>query len=132
MVEAKINPSLYKAFLFMHVAYAIKSGTLNLKHSYKYRPLDDYIISKERWENEKNEFIRQAGLEEFVDCKKVLKDLDKDLFKQYQETNNCIKSGNNSHFKLFPKGGFRIATPALKKKKRTLFKFSFQRNILSL
>ena len=118
MVEAKINPSLYKAFLFMHVANAIKSGTLNLKHSYKYRPLDDYIISKERWENEKNEFIRQAGLEEFVDCKKVLKDLDKDLFKQYQETNNSIKSGNNSHFKLFPKGGFRIATPALEEKEK--------------
>ena len=118
MQEAKVNPSLYKTFLFTHVANAIKSGTLNLKYSYKYRPLDSYIISKERWENEKEEMIRQAGLEEFIDCKKVLKDLDKDLFKQYQKTNNSISSGNNSHFKLFPKGGFRIATPALEEKEK--------------
>ena len=45
--------SLYKAFLFAHIARALKAGTLNLEHSYKYRPLDDYLIGKERWQREK-------------------------------------------------------------------------------
>ena len=27
--------SLYKAFLFAHIARALKAGTLNLEHSYK-------------------------------------------------------------------------------------------------
>jgi uncharacterized protein DUF4158 len=30
--------SLYKALLFAHTARALKAGTLNLEHSYKYRP----------------------------------------------------------------------------------------------
>jgi hypothetical protein len=42
------RPSLYKAFFFIHIANALKSGQLNLEHSYKYRPLDDYLISKIR------------------------------------------------------------------------------------
>ena len=46
--------SLYKVFLFKYVAAAIKSGKLNLMHSYKYRPLDDYMISRKRWAKEKN------------------------------------------------------------------------------
>jgi TnpA family transposase len=116
MVEEQINPSLYKAFMFMHIANAIKSGTLNLKHSYKYRPLDDYIISKDRWRKEKEQLIRQAGLEDFTDCKKVLKKLDDDLYQQYLKTNKSIKAGKNGHFKKFPAGGFRIATPALEEK----------------
>ena len=45
--EGKFRVSLYKAFLFLHVMGAVKSGTLNLKHSYKYRSLDDYLISRE-------------------------------------------------------------------------------------
>jgi len=47
------RPSLYKALLFIHVADAIKSGQINLEHSYKYRSLDEYLISRSRWEAEK-------------------------------------------------------------------------------
>ena len=45
-LEDKFRVSLYKAFLFLHIMGAIKSGTLNLEHSYKYRSLDDYLISR--------------------------------------------------------------------------------------
>ena len=46
--------SLYKAFLFAHTARVLKAGTLNLEHAYKYRPLDDYLIDKGRWQREKD------------------------------------------------------------------------------
>jgi hypothetical protein len=39
--EGKFRVSLYKALLFLHVQSGIKSGALNLEHSYKYRPLDE-------------------------------------------------------------------------------------------
>ena len=42
--RGKFRVSLYKALLFLHIQNAVKSGTLNLQHSYKYRPLDDYLI----------------------------------------------------------------------------------------
>jgi TnpA family transposase len=117
-LDDKINPSLYKAFLFIHIANAVKSGLLNLTHSYKYRPLDDYMISKERWEEEKKDLLKAADLDKFTDVKEVLKSLDKDLFEQYKLTNKNISSGNNIHFKPFPAGGFRIATPALEEKEK--------------
>ena len=36
--DGKFRVSLYKALLFLHVQNGIKSGALNLEHSYKYRP----------------------------------------------------------------------------------------------
>ena len=54
----------------------IKSGTLNLKLSYKYRALEDYLISRERWEKHKLVLLERAGLLEFMDPKTVLDELD--------------------------------------------------------
>jgi hypothetical protein len=51
----KFRVSLYKALLFLHVQNGIKSGALNLEHSYKYRPLDDYLIDSDRWQRAKQQ-----------------------------------------------------------------------------
>ena len=55
--DGAFRVSLYKVFLFRHVARAIKAGNLNLEGSYKYRPLDDYLISHERW----TDGLRRSG-----------------------------------------------------------------------
>lgn len=112
--EQKFRTSLYKTFLFMHVASAIKSGNLNLAQSYKYRPLDDYLISKDRWKREKEQLLKRAGLSEFADPKKVLKALDEALYQQYLTTNS--NEGENPHLKITKNGTFKIATPALEGK----------------
>jgi len=46
--DGTFRPSLYKVFLFQHVTGAIKSGDLNLARSYKYRPMDTYLIDADR------------------------------------------------------------------------------------
>jgi hypothetical protein len=61
--EGKFRVSLYKALLFQHVRSGIKSGALNLEHSYKYRPLDDYLIDRVRWQRDKQHLIERAGRE---------------------------------------------------------------------
>ncbi|MEM6933622.1 MAG: Tn3 family transposase [Pseudomonadota bacterium] len=104
--------SLYKVFLFRHVAGAIKAGNLNLEGSYKYRPLDDYLISRDRWEADKAQFLKRAGLKDFVDPTPVLAKLDAALHRQYQQTNDAIRDGANPHLTITAKGGFRVATPA--------------------
>ena len=48
--DGKFRISLYKALLFVKIAEAIKSGALNLIHSEKYRPFDEYLIPKKDWE----------------------------------------------------------------------------------
>ncbi|MFT5098491.1 MAG: TnpA family transposase, partial [Planctomycetaceae bacterium] len=109
----KFKTSLYKAFLFSHIAVAIKSGNLNLVHSYKHRPLNDYLISKEHWASDKEELMKRANLIEFLDCKKVLHSLDKALYQQYETSNRHAKQGEDKYLKFAENGQFRVRTPAL-------------------
>jgi hypothetical protein len=109
--DGKFRVSLYKALLFLHVQNGIKSGALNLEHSYKYRPLDDYLIDRARWQRDKQQLIERAGLEAFVDPRKVLKELDEALYKQYLTTNQNIIDGKNLHIKFKKNGGFTLSTP---------------------
>ncbi len=105
------RPSLYKVYLFQHVAAAIKSGHLNLRQSYKYRPMDSYIIDQERWERDKEKLLERAGLTEFADPEPILKVLDTTLFRQYQKTNAA--TNNNPHLIIRTDGTFHVKTPAL-------------------
>jgi len=109
--EGVFRPSLYKVFLFQHVATAIKSGHLNLKQSYKYRPMDSYIIDRERWEQDRDRLLERAGLTAFADPEPILKTLDAALFQQYEKTNEGIE--NNPHLTIRPDGTFHVRTPAL-------------------
>lgn len=103
--------SLYKAFLFMHIQSGIKSGALNLKHSYKYRPLDDYLIDRDRWDQNRDSLLDRAGLMGVIEPQKVLKELDDALYWQYVTTNQNIKDGSNTLVSFSPKGAFRLKTP---------------------
>ena len=109
--EGKFRVSLYKALLFVHVQSALKSGTLNLEHSYKYRPLDAYLIDRERWRRDKYLLIERAGLQAFVDPRRVLAELDEALYQQYVTTNAHILDSQNPHIS-FKKVGFTVKTPA--------------------
>ena len=109
--DSKFRVSLYKALLFLHVQSAIKSGGLNLEQSYKYRPLDDYLIDRARWQRDKQQLIERAGLEAFVDPHKVLDKLDEALHRQYLISNGNIIEGKNPFIKFGKNGGFTLATP---------------------
>jgi len=109
--DGTFRPSLYKVFLFQHVAEAVKSGHLNLPQSYKYRPMDSYLIDRERWQRDKQILLERAGLTGFIDPEPVLKTLDTALLRQYQDTNAAI--GNNPHLHFRADGSFYVHTPAL-------------------
>ena len=106
----KFRVSLYKALLFLYVQGAIKSGTLNLRHSYKYRPLDEYLIDRDRWHRDKAALIERAQLQAFVDPHRVLAELDEALSCQYGITNATIREGKNPYIK-FKNTGFSLSTP---------------------
>ena len=108
--DGRFSVSLYKALLFVQVQSGIKSGTLNLEHSYKYRPLDAYLIDRDRWQRDKGLLIERAGLEAFVDPHRVLAELDDASYQQYLTTNAHILDGQNPHIK-FKKAGFTLSTP---------------------
>jgi Tn3 transposase DDE domain len=109
--EGKFRVSLYKALLFLHLQNAIKSGTLNLQHSYKYRPLDDYLIERERWRRDKELLLERAGLQALAVTRRVLDHLDEALHAQYLTTNRHTLEGKNPFIKFGQKGAFSLTTP---------------------
>jgi len=109
--DGSFRVSLYKVFLFQAVSTAIKSGDLNVERSYKYRPMDAYLIDRNRWHREKARLLERAGLAEFADPEPVLAGLNAALTAQYKATND--RAAGNPHLKLRKDGTFHIATPAL-------------------
>ncbi|HEV2601205.1 MAG TPA: hypothetical protein VGT41_02815, partial [Candidatus Babeliales bacterium] len=55
--DGKFSVSLYKALLFMHVCDAMKSGELNLKYSYRYLSINDYLLDKTTWEENREALL---------------------------------------------------------------------------
>ncbi|OSP53704.1 Tn3 family transposase [Pseudoruegeria sp. SK021] len=109
--DGTFRVSLYKVFLFQAVTTAIKSGDLNVEKSYKYRPMDAYLIERNRWHRERDWLLERAGLTEFADPEPVLARLNSALTAQYQTTNDSTV--DNPHLKLRKDGTFHVSTPAL-------------------
>ena len=112
--DDKFRVSLYKALLFIAVADGVKSGTLYLTHSYKYRSLEDYLIPKQKWLEKKDEYIKQAQLSDFADCKAVLRLAEQKIDEAYRHVNKQIAQGKNPHIKFLKDGGYVVNTPKLK------------------
>jgi TnpA family transposase len=109
----EFRPSLYKVMLFQHVSKAIKSGSISLTQSHKYRPLDDYLISPDEWRRERSQLLEQAGMSAFSDPDPTLLALKKALDSQFVLTNKHIADGTNIHAKQMPSGHLRVQTPKL-------------------
>jgi TnpA family transposase len=112
--QGTFRVSLYKVFLFQAIMTAIKSGHLNVETSYKYRPMDAYLIDEQRWQREKTHLLERAGLTEFADPEPILEKLKSALCNQYQATSD--RAADNLHLKLRKDRTFHIATPALEER----------------
>lgn len=103
--------SLYKALLFVKIAEAIKAGALNVKHSYKYRSLEDYLIPKQTWEAHRDAYLQRADLTEAADWHRTMSTWAAALDQQYHQTNRRLLEGDNPHLHVRKDGTFHVATP---------------------
>ena len=111
--KGKVRISLYKALLFRKITDNVKSGSLNLQSSYKFKALDDYMIPKEEWDKNKKILLKQAGLEQYSDCEKVLNTLEDVLNKEYTHTNDNIINKFNEHIRISDVNDYVLNTPAI-------------------
>ena len=109
--DGKLRISLYKVLLFSKIADGIRSGALNLKYSYKYRSFDDYLISQEIWDANKQELLKKAGLLEMQDSSKLIGQLKKILEDQFRITNENIINGVNKYATINDDGTLKVKTP---------------------
>ena len=112
-VDNKFRVSLYKALLYIATANSIKSGVLNMVYSEKYRSLEDYLIPKELWDKNRDEYLQRAELMEYANCEKTLNFLDDALHTRYEETNQSVTSGHNQFLTFKTDGSFHVTTPKL-------------------
>lgn len=103
--------SLYKILLLKSVATAVKAGKLNLRHSYRYRAIQDYLIPLEQWLRERDYLLSMAGLDKFVDGPAVLAELKETLDAKYRFVNDRIRSGENEYLRFDKKGTAKVRTP---------------------
>jgi TnpA family transposase len=107
----RVRVSLYKLLLFQRIAGDMKSGGLNLKHSYRYRSLNEYMIAKALWTQHRDDYLRRAVLAKFANCEAVLTELAQKLDIQYHTTNKNILSGANRYTVIHGDHQFTITTP---------------------
>lgn len=104
--QGKIRISLYKTLLFIRIASLIKSGGLNLEHSYKYKAFDAYLLSQDSWEKQKETLLPS----DISDNQKTLDILTRLLGTTYDQTNMSINSGDNQYVRI-KDGRFYLTTP---------------------
>ena len=107
-----LSVSLYKALLFIHVANAIKSGKLNLMDSYRYKAIQDYLISPQRWKQHKKQLISEAGFVKKVDINHLINDIKQTLHQQYESMNKHLINGDNPHLQV-DNATIKVQTPAV-------------------
>ena len=76
--QGKFQVSLYKALLFVSLAEALRAGALNVRHSHKYRSLEDYLLPQREWQAARSEYLQRADLTRFADCHLLLRELWRD------------------------------------------------------
>ncbi len=109
--DEKLKVSLYKVLLFIHIANGIKSGTLNLLYSYRYKAIQHYLIGEKIWESERQDLLKAAGLEDFMDLKTVLPSLTEKLNTKYKTVNERFLANENPYLTVDEKYHIVIETP---------------------
>ncbi len=107
-----IRTSLYKILLFKSVAEAVKAGKLNLRYSYRYRAIQDYLIPAQRWQADRDRMLTLAGLDKFSNGTAYLAELKATLDDTYQSVNQQFHEGSNTHLSVDDFGYTSVRTPA--------------------
>jgi len=108
--DGAFNYNLYKIFLFKAVFDHIKSGSLNLLFSERYKSVDDYLVNSKRWKENKKELISRAGLERLdKNPQEIIRLLKDTVENQYKTTNENIT--DNPYIRFNAKGIARVNTP---------------------
>jgi TnpA family transposase len=110
--EGNLRTSLYKILLFQAMTNAVRAGKLNMRYSYRYKAIQDYLIPTDRWNNDKKRLIALAGLERFADGVTCLEDLKTTLEETYQAVNERYRDNSNSYLTVDNTGYVKIRTPA--------------------
>ena len=99
---------LYRILLYKHTAAAIKDGTLSIVNSNRYRQLEQYLISREYFQKNRDHILNLADMADFKDVRKLVERWELELDAQYKETNEHILENINEYIETDGLGGFKL------------------------
>ncbi len=114
--KSTFRVSLYKMLLFIHMMDDIKSGELNLKYSYRYLSIQDYLIDEETWKKRRDELLGITEMTKFNNVDFVISELKNILDEKYHTVNQQMKDGGNPSLSLNKEGFPHVTTPAIEEK----------------
>lgn len=127
--QNKFRGSLYKILLFQSTTDAIRRGSLNLKYSFDYKAMDDYLIPKHLWDKDCDRFLDKANLSHLKDFQNRIKDFKKMVSFHFKQTNEHILKGENKHFRKRKNGKYHVVTPKVEKEEIPISIFPDQASI---
>ena len=113
--EEIFQKRLYKMFLFEAINDGIKSGILNFNHSYRFRFLEEYLISKKEWAANQEQLLTDAEMTHLTDYEDIVGVLKENLDQLYHQVNDGYNLGLNPHLRFDKANKPIIATPAVEK-----------------
>ena len=108
------NAAMYKAIFYIKIYHAIKSGVISLITSYRFMPIESYLIPKKEWDDNEDKILEQTNLKQFKDIEKTLITL-QGLDKRFYEVNQSIIDKTNKHIAIKSTGDITVYTPAIEK-----------------
>lgn len=108
-MKGNVKNALCKVLLMYKIEQGLKSGTLNLKYSYKYLSYEEYLFSKLDWKDNREKLLKKAGLYHLNDSKPIIQELKEKLESGYTITNENFDA--NPHLKLGKDQKVIVSTP---------------------
>jgi TnpA family transposase/Arc/MetJ-type ribon-helix-helix transcriptional regulator len=95
-----LRKSLYKVFLFKEISKHLKAGSLNLKHSFRYKSAEESLIGATDFEQNMENYLSLASQTGNKDGGDVLSNIQQKVDFAYNNTNCNILSGRNELIKF--------------------------------
>lgn len=98
--QSGLRKALYKVFLFKEISKHLKAGSLNLKHSFRYKSAQQSLIGVTDFEQNIDTYLNLANQFGNKDGKVVLATIEQKIDFAYNNTNANILSGRNELIKF--------------------------------
>lgn len=104
-----------RMILFGAINDGIKSGILNFNHFYRFRFLEEYLISKKEWLANQEQLLADAEMTHLTDYEDIIGVLKENLDQLYHQVNDGYNLGINPHLRFDKANKAIIETPAVEK-----------------
>lgn len=96
ILKEELIPHRFEFFVYQKMVQHIKSNKLSLKHSIKYKKVEDELYEPKKWRREKRTLLKKLDyLKLLVPIRKTLATKEKDLGNLYTLVNRAVLDGSN-------------------------------------